>query len=51
MSSLLREEKTACENFGTKLQKTILYGTRKDAQLEACIVPSVHIYPLLPKAI
>ena len=31
-----------------KIQETLLYGTRRDAKLEPCIVQSIPFFPLIP---
>ena len=45
MPSLIRKEKLHVKSAVPKLQETILYVTRRDAQLEHCIVPNVSISP------
>ena len=45
MPLLIRKEIITCEICVPKLQETILYVTRRDVQLEHCIVPNVPISP------
>ena len=45
------KKKLRVKNVVPKLQETILYGTRRDVQLEHCIVPIVPSSPQNPKTI
>ena len=45
MLSLIWKEKLHVKIVVPKLQETILYGIRRDVQLEHCIVPNVPISP------
>ena len=49
MPSLIRKEKLLVEIVVPKLQETIMYVTRRDVQLEHCIVPNVPISQQSPK--
>ena len=52
MPSLIRkEEKLHVKIVVPKLQEKILYATRRDVQLEHCVVPNVPISPQNPKLI
>ena len=51
MSSLIRNKNLHVKIVVPKQQETILYVTRRDVQLEQCIVPNVPISPQNPKTI
>ena len=49
MLPLNRNPKVICDNCVPKLQSLILFVTRRDVQLEHCILPSVPISPQKPE--
>ena len=51
MPSLIRIEKITCENCGTQTTRNNIVRTRRDVQLEHCIVPHVPISPQNPTKI
>ena len=49
MPSLIRKEKSTCEDCGTQTTRKNI--VRRDVQLEHCVVASVAISPQNPKMI